>query len=62
MGSASTHEQRLDALRARGCGDVELARIQGPIGEPIAAATPPEIGVAVTASIIKAWRQKLSVS
>ncbi len=60
MGSTTTHAQRLNALSAHGCSDAELARIQGPIGEPIAAATPPEIGVAVTASIIKAWRQKLS--
>lgn len=60
MGGRATHAQRLEALRARGRSEDALARIQGPIGEPIAAATPPEIGVAVTASIIKAWRHKLS--
>ncbi len=56
LGSKSTHALRCDALRELGWSAAELDRIQGPIGEWIAAKTPPEIAVSVLASLIKAWR------
>lgn len=57
LGSRATHKERCETLRAIGWNDAALARIQGPIGEPISAASPPEIAVSILAAVIRAWRE-----
>lgn len=49
-----------DELRRSGCSDAEIARIHAPIGLPIQAETPEEIGISITAEMIqvRATRQK----
>jgi xanthine dehydrogenase accessory factor len=52
MGSRRTHAARLEALRAAGIGDDELARIRAPIGLDLGAQTPEETAVSIAAEII----------
>ena len=56
LGSRRTHAGRLERLRERGVSDESLARIEAPIGLDIGAASPPEIAVAVLASVIASRR------
>ncbi len=56
LGSPTTHQKRLERLRAEGFTEAELARIHGPIGLSIGAKTPEEIAVSILAQIIKAQR------
>ena len=56
LGSRKTQAARRSRLREAGFGAAELARIRGPIGLPIGAATPEEIAVAVLAEAISALR------
>lgn len=58
LGSRRTHASRLDRLRAEGFADKALARINGPVGLPIGAASPAEIAVAILAQIIEALRTR----
>ena len=51
MGSRRTHEQRLDALRAAGLSEAELARLASPIGLDLGGRTPEETAVSVAAEI-----------
>lgn len=59
LGSRRSHAARLDRLREAGFGDADLARIHGPAGVSIGAATPAEIAVSVLAQATAAWRGKL---
>ncbi len=52
LGSRRAHLARLERLRAVGLDDGVLARIHGPIGLDIGAATPAEIALAILAEII----------
>ncbi len=54
LGSGRTHDKRLARLAAAGIGQDRLARIHGPIGLDIGAASPPEIAVAILAEVIAA--------
>lgn len=56
LGSRKTHAARLQRLAALGHGDAALARIMGPVGLPIGAATAPEIAVSILAQLIAARR------
>lgn len=51
LGSKKTHARRLDRLAAQGVGADDLARIRGPVGLAIGAATPPEIAVSILAEM-----------
>ena len=50
LGSRKTHNARLDRLQADGFDGATLARIQGPVGLSIGAATPAEIALSVMAA------------
>ncbi|KQV81617.1 XdhC family protein [Rhizobium sp. Root1220] len=56
LGSRKTQAARLERLRGLGFDEVSLARISGPIGLDIGAASPAEIAVAVLAEIIQTLR------
>jgi xanthine dehydrogenase accessory factor len=53
MGSRGTTARRNEALREKGFGDDDLARIHAPIGLDIGARSPEEIALAVVAEIVK---------
>lgn len=56
LGSRKTQANRCALLAAMGCDQQAIARIKGPVGLPISAATPPEIAVSVLAELIAEWR------
>jgi xanthine dehydrogenase accessory factor len=58
LGSRKTHERRLETLRQKGRTEVELARIQGPIGLDLGARTPPEIALSILAQVVASWRAR----
>jgi xanthine dehydrogenase accessory factor len=53
MGSRGTTAKRAAALRERGFGDADLARLHAPIGLDLGARSPEEIALAVVAEIVK---------
>ncbi len=57
LGSTRTHAKRLDRLRAVGVPDGDLARLHAPVGLPIGARSPAEIGVSILAQIIERLRK-----
>lgn len=57
LGSRRTHAARLDRLRAQGFDDAALARIDGPAGLAIGAATPAEIALSILAGATAALRK-----
>lgn len=58
LGSRKTHAKRVERLLAAGLSSGQVARIHSPIGLDIAAASPPEIAVAVLAEIIRTFRTR----
>ena len=52
LGSRKNHAKRLERLRAQGFDDASLARIHGPVGLAIGAASPGEIAVSIVAEIV----------
>jgi xanthine dehydrogenase accessory factor len=57
LGSKRTHAARCGRLKAMGFGEVELARIHGPIGLSIGGVSPAEIAVSILAEITRVLRQ-----
>ena len=56
LGSGGSAEKRRVRLRAQGVSDAALARIHGPIGLAIGAASPAEIAIAIAAEMTGALR------
>jgi xanthine dehydrogenase accessory factor len=56
LGSRKTHERRLERLAALGFNAEQLARIHGPVGLAIGAASPSEIAISILAEVIKTRR------
>ncbi|MFQ5352116.1 MAG: XdhC family protein [Candidatus Binatia bacterium] len=52
LGSRRTQERRSARLREEGFGDVDLARIRGPVGLDIGAREPAEIALAILAELL----------
>lgn len=52
MGSRRTQENRVEALRAAGVSESDLARISAPIGLDIGARTPEETAISIAAEIV----------
>jgi xanthine dehydrogenase accessory factor len=52
MGSRRTHAQRIEALRADGATDAQLARLCAPVGLDIGARTPEETAISIAAEIV----------
>lgn len=57
LGSRRTQEARRERLAQAGFGERELARIHGPVGLDIGAASTPEIAIAIMAQLIQALRR-----
>lgn len=58
LGSTRSHAKRIERLAAAGLAPEALARIHGPVGLPIGAATPAEIALSIMAGITAAWRKR----
>lgn len=56
LGSRRTHEKRVERLLQAGLTDVEIARVDAPVGLPIGAKGPAEIAVSILGAVIKARR------
>ncbi|WP_420569764.1 XdhC family protein [Thalassovita sp.] len=57
LGSTRTHAKRVDRLIAKGFSAQQIARIHGPVGLNIGAASPAEIAVAILAQATQVLRQ-----
>ncbi|KIC42571.1 XdhC/CoxI family protein [Ruegeria sp. ANG-R] len=58
LGSKRTHSKRIDRMKQAGFTDEQIARIHGPVGLGIGAASPSEIAVAVLAQMTAVLRGK----
>lgn len=59
LGSRRAHARRLEILAGLGATPEALARIHGPVGLAIGAASPPEIALSIMAQVIATWRKDL---
>jgi xanthine dehydrogenase accessory factor len=57
LGSTRTHAKRVERLAAKGFSPDQIARIHGPVGLNIGAASPAEIAVAILAQATQVLRQ-----
>ncbi|MEL6889075.1 MAG: XdhC family protein, partial [Pseudomonadota bacterium] len=58
LGSTRTHAKRVARLEEAGFGADDIARIHGPIGLEIGAASPAEIAVSILGEMVQTLRQR----
>jgi xanthine dehydrogenase accessory factor len=58
IGSRTTKQQRMEALRADGVTEEQLARIYAPVGLDLGAQTPAEIALAIMSEIVATRRNR----
>lgn len=61
LGSRKAQAARLDTLAAVGVRAADLARIHGPVGLDIGAATPPEIALSIMSQVVSKWRESVAL-